>query len=99
MVRYKAKGVVVSYPDNPIPGKDRELIPRDATVRILAEKLGSIGISLPVTESDFEKIRSSFPVRKPRGQMPQHAGMNMTRGIWKMFPTDSMISSLKRGTT
>ena len=60
MVRYKAKGVVVSYPDNLIPGKDRELIPRDATVRILAEKLGSIGITLPVTESDFEKISEFF---------------------------------------
>ena len=56
----KAKGVIVTYPDNPIPRKDREFIPRDATVRIIAEKLGSIGISLPVTESDFEKVSEFF---------------------------------------
>ena len=43
--RYKAKGVIVVFPDKPVFGKDRELIPRDATVRVLAANLGKIGIT------------------------------------------------------
>ena len=58
--RYKAKGVMVAFPDKPVSGKDRELIPRDETVRILADNLGQIGINLPVKESDLEKISDYF---------------------------------------
>ena len=58
--RYKAKRVIVAFPDKPVSGKDRELIPRDATVRVLAANLGKIGITFPVKESDLERISDFF---------------------------------------